>query len=205
MNEKLLLFDFDGVLANTRALSYELNRRLYRDLTEAEFQRLFRGNIFSEVEKLKDRLINDPAFDDAGFYRAGLCALEFDTSLRAVLHMLNTDYLMGIVSSTWSEGIRAYLEMHGMEKYFAFMYGFESGLRKTDKIKKVLREYDSKPDKAVFITDTLGDITEAAHCGVAAIGVTWGFHDEKTLREGNPAAIVHTPQELEKSVRALLN
>lgn len=48
----------------------------------------------------------------------------------------------------------------------------------------------------LLITDTLGDLKEASLAGVNAIGVSWGFHDRRTLAKGNPFRIINKIEEL---------
>jgi len=69
----------------------------------------------------------------------------------------------------------------------------------------VLREYKAKPEDCVFITDTLGDMREAARCGVWSIGVTWGFHERERLEKGNFFAIVDKIEELSLTVQSFFS
>lgn len=69
-----------------------------------------------------------------------------------------------------------------------------------NRIDKALREHKVAPGSAVFVTDTLGDIREAEHCGVKAIAVKGGYNDEETLKRGEPLAIVGTGRELVEAV-----
>lgn len=67
---------------------------------------------------------------------------------------------------------------------------------KVKKMKMVFKKYDITPDDCVFITDTLGDMHEAARAGVGAIGITWGFHTSATLFRGKPFKLVEKPDDL---------
>ena len=55
-----------------------------------------------------------------------------------------------------------------------------------------------------MITDTLGDLREASAVDLKTIAVTWGYHDEETLRKGNPAALVDNPAELAPQIESIL-
>jgi phosphoglycolate phosphatase-like HAD superfamily hydrolase len=52
------------------------------------------------------------------------------------------------------------------------------------------------PKSHLFITDTLGDLKEAAKVGLPAIAVSWGVHSPDRLGQGNALMIVHTVEEL---------
>jgi phosphoglycolate phosphatase len=46
------------------------------------------------------------------------------------------------------------------------------------------------------VTDTVGDVIEAREAGVCAVGVAWGMHTERQLREAGAARVALWPQEL---------
>ena len=71
---------------------------------------------------------------------------------------------------------------------------------KTERINNAFEKYGVGPKDCVFITDTLGDMREAASCGIPSIGVTWGFHKKNNLEKGNPFKIAETPEELIEAV-----
>lgn len=59
-----------------------------------------------------------------------------------------------------------------------------------------LTQFGVSENESLFITDTLGDMREAANAGLKSIGVSWGFQRRETLLKGDPHAIVDTPEEL---------
>lgn len=101
-----------------------------------------------------------------------------------------------IVSSTINSPIRDYLEKHILSQHFDKIYGADAHTNKVVKINKVFADFKVVADDCLFITDTLGDMREAAKARVKSIGVTWGFHNLETLQKGNPTAIAATPREL---------
>lgn len=56
------------------------------------------------------------------------------------------------------------------------------------------------PQKTIFITDTLGDMREAEKCNVKCIAITGGYHEEETLRKGNPILITDSGKEIIRAV-----
>ena len=63
-------------------------------------------------------------------------------------------------------------------------------------MKIIFSKYGIGAKDCLFITDTLGDLKEAAEVNIKTVAVTWGFHSLKTLEKGNPWVIVNTSQEL---------
>jgi len=120
-----------------------------------------------------------------------------------VLRTLNVDYRSAIISSSINNPIKKYLNKFQLDGIFEEIYGAEFSLSKEVKIKVALEKFQITGDEAVFITDTLGDMREAAKVGVKSIGVTWGFQKESNLKKGNPVAIVNTPEELLATIESL--
>jgi len=45
MNDKYILFDFDGVIVDSWAPAFEVNKLMCPNITEAEYKKAFYGNI----------------------------------------------------------------------------------------------------------------------------------------------------------------
>lgn len=59
-----------------------------------------------------------------------------------------------------------------------------------------LARVGAQPHEAVYVGDAIVDMQAAHAAGVAAIGVTWGAASAAELAAENPAAIVHSVEEL---------
>lgn len=53
MRKKLVVWDFDGVIVDSRALALQYTQAQFHDVTEDMHRNLFNGNIFDESAKLK--------------------------------------------------------------------------------------------------------------------------------------------------------
>lgn len=62
-----------------------------------------------------------------------------------------------------------------------------------------------RPEDAVFVGDSEVDIATAHNAGVDAIGVLWGFRDERQLCEAGVERLAHSPRELKKMLLDLKN
>lgn len=204
MERKLLLFDFDGVIADTFHIGHSLARKICVYVTETEYRKRFDGNIFDAQKALLaadhgDRC--DHALDWLGAYLP-----EFKTHARPfsgmpeLLKEFSRSYALIIVSSTHNDLIREFEEKYDLSGVIEGVYGMEISTRKDEKFKAIFAKYGIEPKQTVFVTDTLGDINEAASVGLSSIGVTWGFQDRETLARGNPFAIVDSPQELPETI-----
>lgn len=193
---KVIIFDFDGVIVNEYPVHYELSKKQTRDLTELEFKRLFEGNIHSEREKLRSR---DTGFDVKHHFDEHKKTITIQSEIRKSLRELSKEYILGIISSAKEAGIIECLENSQLGDAFAFVYGFETGKLKDEKMNSVLRNFNVQKEQCLFVTDTLGDILEANKTGVKTVAVDYGYHDRETLIKGNPIKIISRLSEI-KSV-----
>lgn len=199
--QKIVLFDFDGVIVDSSEIGYEITRKAHPQLTREQHKELFEGNIYDEMEKLeKDTPSSEKAFFDE--YVPRLFEIDPIEGIAGALKELSNAYQLVVVSSTISSPIQGYLNMHGLARHFDWIMGGDTHKSKTVKIQMVLEEYKARPEEAIFITDTLGDIREAATCKVRSIAVTWGLHEKERLQKADPFALVDRMEDLLPAVHS---
>jgi phosphoglycolate phosphatase len=201
MEKRFILFDFDGVIADSFALSYDVSRIFHPELDDKAYRKLFEGNVYESLKKLRDIDIKNhgrnyfdvfvPRMKDEAHLFAGM-----DT----VIKELHAEYTLTIVSSTPSLAISQFLERNGLHTYFSDILGQDIHTSKVEKIRMLFEKYAIHAEVCVFITDTLGDIREAKEHAMGAIGVSWGMHTHETLGQGIPFRIVDTPAELPDAI-----
>ena len=211
--ERLLLFDFDGVIVNTFDICHEISVSFHTDrlLTAEEYRGYYDGNIYDVVdEEEKDASGQVTAVsEDDPFHRLYVPRLMRLAPVPGMIEVLGRlpaavgQRKFPVVSSTVSSAIESYISLHGVRDLFSTIYGADVHKSKRVKLRKALDDAGVAADDAVFITDTLGDIREAAHVGLRSIGVTWGFQRAETLSRGNPLVIVQTPEELYSAIERL--
>lgn len=201
-NKKLVLFDFDGVFIDTLLACYTTANEANENLTLEEYKGFFCGNIHDSVRANGEPRKPNPNFADR--YRTHTRELKVPLTIKETVKNLSTKYTLDIISSTPTASITEILAREGIQEYFATILGSDVHGSKVIKIKMALEKYGAKPEDTVFITDTLGDIKEAAECNVPAIAVTWGFHERATLEKGNPMAIIEDPSMLLSKIDEVL-
>lgn len=60
----------------------------------------------------------------------------------------------------------------------------------------VMEQLGATPAETLFVGDSGVDMQTAKNAGLTAVGVTWGFRDEKELAESGADDLIHTPEEL---------
>lgn len=203
--QKLVIFDFDGVLADTEEFCYKIHKDVNKTLTWKEWQSFCDGNFIDGIinASREDRPYVVPS-DFTQRYKDEIEKINIHEALHEAILSLKNNYQIAVVSSTSGNLISNFLEKENLFDYFSDILGVDVDANKTTKINSLLKKYDIKPSDAIFVTDTLGDILEAKKSNVKSIGVTWGLHDRKILEKGNPIAIIDDPRELENTINSVL-
>lgn len=200
--KQVLLFDFDGVIADSFEIAFEINKIIDPNIvTESDYQKLFDGNINDwpqnspytytkeEIKRIKD--------DFFARYIPQMKKVKTVSGIKEVITELEKKYTLLIISSTIISPIRDFLKRNNILQYFDDIVGSNFiNANKTERIKLVFKKYGVEAKDCVFITDTLGDMREAASAGVSSIGVAWGFQDKEKLLKGNPFLIADKPENL---------
>lgn len=197
MKDKLILFDFDGVISNTLPIAFEVAHISCPDITLPEYRRLFEGNINETFGSFKhnDKCHHNMDFDGEYFWRLVERA-EMVAGIDSAIKELAKSYKLVVISSTISSTIAKVLEKFGLSGYFEAIYGNDIDKSKVRKIRMIFDKYRIGSKECVLVTDTLGDIRESACENVGSIAVSWGFHDRKTLAIGKPFRIIESPDAL---------
>lgn len=201
MKKRIIFFDYDGVIVNTFQDAFTIVKDLDHSIKKEEYKGWFKGNAHEAIKEQEGEKAKE--FKQKFFKRFNkkIRHKEVNPKIAKVIEKLAKDFLLVIVSSTGSRVINQQLHEEDLDQYFIETLGYDVAASKTKKIKDTLKTFNVKSEQSVLITDTLGDICEANKAGVDSIGVTWGYHDENTLREGKPCKIISNPTTLEKKVR----
>ncbi len=198
--KKIILFDFDGVIADSFEIAFEINKIIDPNIvTESDYRNLFYGNINdwgrkSSYGKEEINRINEEFFKR---YIPQMEKVKMFPGMKAVIAELREKYILIIISSTIISPIRDFLKRNNILSYFDEIVGSNNiDKNKTERIKMVFKKYEVEAKDCVFVTDTIGDIKEAYSVGVQSIGVSWGFQKKENLLKGNLFCIADKPEDL---------
>lgn len=184
--EKIIIFDFDGVIADSFEIAFDINKIARPRLTREQYRKLFDGNIY-------DAKFDEPAEAEIDFFAEAegqYKVLGIDEKIKLVIKKLNENYRLFIISSTTSPIISEYLERHGLLACFAEIFGWEIETSKIKKFEILFKKYEISPTDAMFISDTSGDIREAKEAKVNFIvGIIGGYQSRASLEKARPDVI----------------
>lgn len=196
---KIVIFDFDGVIANTFDIAYKIMKDLdYIDISADEFRTYFNGNIYDQ-EDITEDVRKEDLHEDSPFFEKYVPQILKTVPVKGideVIKTLSADYKLVVVSSTISSAIDDFLTKYDLREYFDTIHGADEERSKSVKIDRILSKLNVSKDDAVFITDTLGDIREADKVGVKCIATSWGYSSAKNLKKGDALKIVDEPEEI---------
>jgi phosphoglycolate phosphatase-like HAD superfamily hydrolase len=198
INKSFVLFDFDGVIADTFRQAFEAEKIFYPNLSEDLYKKRFEGNINDWEDPMN--VYTDKNKQATDFFKEYIPRMEKEAvivpKIKDVIVELEKKYFLVVISSTITSPIRNFLKKYGLANHFDEVMGNDVHQSKIEKMKMVFKRYNIESNKCVFITDTLGDMCEAEHMNVGVIGVTWGFHTPETLQKGKSFRLVEKPNDL---------
>lgn len=195
----MVLFDFDGVLANSlevclaacesaarqQGQSSELATDTFADLDPLTF------------EALAERLgLNETDFAEAvkTAVQANPVPSHPFPGIPEMIAELAKAHTLAVVSASHGDVLSAFLNANGLEPCFQHVLGGDSPGDKTTKIKSVLN--GARNDGDLFVGDAVSDITAAHAAGIACCVVTWGWQPLERLLAHSPEFVAHSPAEI---------
>lgn len=202
MRYKLLIFDFDGTLADSypwleSVFNDIATRYRFRRVDESEHEtlraldaRAILANL--GVPRWKLPLI---ARHVRALKKGSLNQIGLFPGVDSMLHQLVASGItLAIVSSDSEANIRKVLGPTG--DLFAHYACSASLFGKRPKIRKVLREAKVRPYEALCIGDEIRDLEAARAMGVAFAAVTWGFARADALAARSPDMLFNAVEDI---------
>ena len=203
-NRGLLLFDYDGVLADS------LN-------TLSEYTTIFcREHGLGEGLKTTDVDAMESATLAGLIEAAGISQAYVRDYARYLFQALNRDplkvplfkgipkmltdlarhYTLCVVTANHSAIVRQRLDAAQLTSLMGCIYGNEQPGGKVDHIINALETNHAQPASTWMIGDTVGDIEAAQNAGVNAVAVPWGWQSSTRLKSKAPDLMFEKPQAL---------
>ncbi|MBN2302204.1 MAG: HAD hydrolase-like protein [Lentisphaerae bacterium] len=203
MNGPVLIFDFDGTIADTHHYIVGISNRLAREFKYDEIDWNMVDSLRDKTAKeiiqyLKVPLLKIPAILSRGKkeFNKGITEVKPIDGLSDVLRSLRSrGVVMGILSSNTAENIRKFLQNHALE-VFAFIHSTSKVWSKNISLERLISGRNLDRNSIHYIGDEARDITAARRSGVKSVAVSWGYNSARILRSHNPDFMVNLPGEL---------
>lgn len=200
----LLIFDFDGTLANT----IETGIAIYNELAEGYGLKAVTAAEVRELRKLNTRAL----LDELGISR--LMAVKIGAHIRKVLHermdtvemipgageaildLHRAGYRLGIITSNSADNVRTVLRRFGLLDCFLFIEAGVSLFGKAHRILNALRKTGVPASSAIYVGDETRDMEAARKSHVGGLAVCWGTNGREAMETEGPDYCIDEPSEL---------
>ena len=202
--DKVIVFDFDGVLADTlddmlhiagqvcAAMGYpcqpspdDLNA-----LDKMEFIELGRQLGIPEqyagefVERTFRLFCSRPV------------PPQIFPGMRDVMIDLAKESRIGILTGNTLQVVDRFLETNDLSVAVEVIMSADAAGSRSEKLGRIISQLGAPGGRAYLVGDAVSDVRAARKCLATSIAVTWGHQSEAKLRSAGPDHLVHTPQEL---------
>jgi len=186
---KLVVFDFDGTLSDSRTSIIKTFQHACIELgTLVPQPEDIATRIGLPLVQMFEELVPDgPNAALVLGYREAYVAIDrLHTTLFPGVHSLlgHLPGLLAIATSKSQSGAEASVGRSGLTPHFDLIVGHDTVARpkpNPDMLEYICAALDVAPSEAVMVGDTTFDLEMADNAGMRAIGVAWGMHGSARL------------------------
>jgi phosphoglycolate phosphatase-like HAD superfamily hydrolase len=202
---KVVIFDFDGTIADSLALALEMANKILPQfgwpsgLSETDVNSLRSMTIPQGLKYLKIPAYKLPKL-------AIVTKREFSEQIdrlkpvegivESLKKLSESGVEMGIVTSNSRKNVMSFLRKNDLKHYFSFVEAGASILGKSQNIKSTMRKQRVDSANCVYVGDEIRDIEASQAIGIDCISVSWGVNSRDSLVSRNPDSIVDKPSQL---------
>ncbi|RMF26381.1 MAG: HAD family hydrolase [Cyanobacteria bacterium J083] len=209
---KLIIFDFDGTLADSFEILVKISNKLapefgYAPISPTESHKLKNLSSRAIVKESKISPLKLPFLlrrvqKELQQYQDHIASIPGIT--QALFHLKEQGYRLGIITSNSSKNVNNFLQKNSLTTLFDFVHSEINIFGKHRIIDKVLKQLNLAPTEAIYVGDETRDIKAAKRSKVHTLAVGWGFNSPDILSQYQPDFLIKHPQALSE-VLALAN
>jgi HAD superfamily hydrolase (TIGR01549 family) len=200
---KLLIFDFDGTIADTFDAGVTILNKLagefgFRALHPKDLERArdMRTSQLMKFLGIPTRKMSRIARRGSEELHACIHSIQPLRGMPEALRELQALGLsLGIITSNSELNVQIFLQSHDLE-LFDFVRCSSKLLGKARMIRSVIRRQHVRPADILFVGDETRDIEAAKKAGIRIAAVTWGYNSRRSLEAMKPDFVFTNPSEL---------
>ncbi len=201
---RLVIFDYDGVIADSLSLCLEAAEKAARLLGRPT-------RLDADIWDRLPRVTFDDLATELGFRGDEVNAFSryifnytqapgdwprLFPGIESLLLQLSDRLPLQILSASSSRAIGNVLRNEGLIHTIRAISGGDQVGSKTEKLRRILQQADCAPEQALMVGDSISDIEAARACGVRAVAVSWGWQPLSRLRAAEPDFMIDRPLQL---------
>ena len=200
----LILFDFDGVLADTLGDLLQFGQEACNELgikhtaTQDDLSSLEVMSFATYGQQLEvpEHLIDEFVRRCLAKFGEKKSPPNIFKGLDEVVRELSTRNVIGVITGNSSENVKAFLAEHGLGGCVRAIYGVDFPGSKVEKISQAQNQFTAKGEAVFMVGNSASDVRAAKEAGVKSIAVSWGHQSAETLLRARPDYLIHSPGEL---------
>ena len=200
----ILIFDFDGVLADTLQPMLTYAGQVCQELgypcepTQADLEALERME-FSDYGRqlgIPEEKIGTFVTRNFELFHNHQEPLAITPGLEPILTELSAKTTLAIITGNSKKVVERFLRTYGLNDKFRIMLCAEDQGNRVDKINKIQELLSSQCGEVYMIGDAVSDIRSARKAGIKSVAVAWGHQSQQKLAAELPDYLVESPEDL---------
>jgi len=203
-NMALILFDFDGVLADTLGDLLQFGQEVCDELgvkhvatpDDLDSLEVMSFATYGRQLEVPEHLVDEFVRRCLKRFGEKKSPPDIFEGMGEVVRKLAVSHVLGIITGNSSQNVTAFLVEHGLAEYVRAIFGVDSPGSKTEKISQAQNQFTAEGEAVFMVGDSMSDTRAAKEAAVKSIAVSWGHQSAETLIRAEPDYLVRSPQEL---------
>ena len=187
----MIIFDFDGTLADSIGLGFDLVNSHAEELGYKRVERE-QGMELSALEIMKEAHISFFKLPRLVIYFKKLLNESFnnvtiiDGAVQLLSKLKAEGHKLGIITTNSADCVSNFLKKNNLDDYFSYM---KTDVAMFGKIKALKQAKKQLKTDFVYVGDELRDIEACKVAGVPIVSVPFGFNSARVLEKKNPGLV----------------
>jgi phosphoglycolate phosphatase len=203
LQTKVLLFDFDGTLADTLKPAHAIFNQLalefgFRSMPAADLPaaRKMSARQIMKAYGISMKMVPRVAARGLALLKENMESIQpFPGIIDSLFTLKEQGFILGILTSNSEANVRIFLQKHDLE-IFDFVRSSSRLFGKAREIRHILKKGRWKPDDVVLFGDECRDIEAGHEAGLRVVAVTWGYNSTEALAALKPMALIDAAQSI---------
>jgi phosphoglycolate phosphatase len=202
----LIIFDFDGVLADTlndlilfgQEVCDELGIKHVVNKDDLSNLEIMSFASFGRACEIPEHLVDEFVQRCLKRFAEKKSPPAIFNGVGNIVRNFAINNTIAIITTNSSQNVNAFLIEHGLDECIHAVYGIDIPGSKTQKISIARNQFSAgtKRESVFMVGDSLSDISAAKEASVTSIAVTWGHQSLEHLLRGDPDFVVRFPHDL---------
>ncbi len=203
MRYRLVIFDFDGTIADTLGETRMIFNELapdygIRNVEEDEISELRHLSLKQILERLEipKRRVPSLVARGTGLMRRNIERLKLINGMHVALTELRPHVeAFGILTSNSSANVDCFLRNHQLRDLFEFVSSTSKLTGKARHLRAIRKTFSLKNAEMIYVGDELRDVKAAQKAKIPHAAVSWGFNSRESLELSSPDFLFDQPDQ----------